>query len=156
MLWKESLCKTWIVFILIKCICLLIKINHVWSCVKKNIAFKKTLFSQKTHFFPKNPLFPKKPIVFQYVHFLSHCFETKNYHCLKLKLTSKGMLFLTNCIHVKVVICWDQNCVLLESWKSVIFIKRAILLTALLYFRSKCKELESIIQRYKDEVRECV
>jgi len=58
-LWKESLCKTWIVFILIKCICFIIKINHIWSRVKKH-CFKKqkqTLFTPKTHCFPKNPLF---------------------------------------------------------------------------------------------------
>ena len=49
---KESLCKTWIVFILITCICFIIKMNHVWSRVK-NIAFKKTtLFFPKTHCFP--------------------------------------------------------------------------------------------------------
>jgi len=36
--------------------------------VSKNIAF------------PKTHCFPKKHIVFQHVHFLSHCFETKNYH----------------------------------------------------------------------------
>jgi len=64
-LWKESLCKTWIVFILIKCICFIIKINHVWSRVK-NIGFflkkpivfpKKPLFSHKTHCFPTCALF---------------------------------------------------------------------------------------------------
>jgi len=33
-LWKEILFKTWIVIILIKCICFIIKINHVWSRVK--------------------------------------------------------------------------------------------------------------------------
>ena len=37
--------------------------------VSKNIALKKPLCSKKT-------------IVFQHVHFLSNCFETKNYHCL--------------------------------------------------------------------------
>jgi len=57
------------------------EINHVRSRVK-NIAWQKTLFSQK------NPLFsPKKNIVFQHVHFLSHCFETKHYHCLFLRLS---------------------------------------------------------------------
>ena len=60
MLWKESLCKTWIVFILIKCICLIIIINHVWSRVK-SIALKK-----KHIVFPKNPLFYQK----------THCFPT--------------------------------------------------------------------------------
>jgi len=44
----------------------------VWSRVK-NIALK-------------NPLFSKNPIVFQHVHFLSHCFEMKNYHCYKLNI----------------------------------------------------------------------
>ena len=52
-LWKEIL---WIVFISIKCICFIIKINNVWSRVK-NIALKKTI------------VFPKKTIVFQHVHF---------------------------------------------------------------------------------------
>jgi len=47
---KFFLCKTWIVFILIKCICYIIKINHVWIRVKK-IAF------EKKNCFPKNPLF---------------------------------------------------------------------------------------------------
>jgi len=64
-LWKESLCKTWIVFNLIKYICFIIKINHMWSRVKKH-CFKKqkqTLFTPKTH------CFSKKPIVFQHVHF---------------------------------------------------------------------------------------
>jgi len=61
-LWKEILCTTWIDFILIKCICFIIKINHVGSRVKK-------------HCF-------KKRIVFQHVNFLSHCFETNNYHCV--------------------------------------------------------------------------
>jgi len=74
-LWKDSLCKTWIVFILIKCICFIIKINHVWSRVKKTLLFKKTLFSPKPIVFPKNPLFSNMCT------FLSHCFETKNYHC---------------------------------------------------------------------------
>jgi len=58
---KKSLCKTWIVFILIKCICFIIKINHVWSRVK-NIALLK-------HCFPKKTLFSQKPIVFQHVHY---------------------------------------------------------------------------------------
>ena len=59
------LCKTCTVFILMKCICFIIKINHV-----KNIALKNPLFSQK------NALFSNMCT------FLSHCFETKNYHCL--------------------------------------------------------------------------
>jgi len=76
-LWKESLCKTLIVFILIKCICFIIKINHVWSRVK-NIALKKNIV------FPKNPLFYKKnPLFSNMCTFLSHCFETKNYHWLE-------------------------------------------------------------------------
>ena len=54
--------------------------NQTKSCVKsckKILLFKKNpLFSQKTH------CFPIKPIVFQHVHFLSHCFEMKNYHCV--------------------------------------------------------------------------
>jgi len=53
-LWKESLhlCKTWIVFILIKYICFIIKMNHVWSRVKKH-CFKKQqhCFPSKTHCF---------------------------------------------------------------------------------------------------------
>ena len=64
MLWKESLCKTWIVFILIKCICFIIKINHVLSHVKKtlllkiNIVFQiNPLFSAKTHCFSTCALF---------------------------------------------------------------------------------------------------
>jgi len=53
---KEMLCKTWIVFILIKCICFIIKINHVWSRVKK--CFKNAFFFfQKTHCFPTCALF---------------------------------------------------------------------------------------------------
>ena len=64
-LWKESLCKTWIVFILIKCICLIIKINHMWSRVK-NIALK----NKNKHCLPQKPIvFQKKTIVFQHVHF---------------------------------------------------------------------------------------
>jgi len=71
---KEMLCKTWIVFILKKCICFIIKTNHVWNRVKNAL---------KTH------CFPKKPIVFQHVHFFiplfwneklslvsTHCVET--------------------------------------------------------------------------------
>ena len=57
-LWKESLCKILIVFILIKCIIMLYNQNK--SCV--NLC-KKTLHSPKTH------CFPQKPIVFQHVHF---------------------------------------------------------------------------------------
>ena len=69
-LWKESLCKTWIVFILIKCICFIIKINHLWSRVKKHcfkktlFSQKKTLFSQKAHCFPTCALF--YPIVLKW------------------------------------------------------------------------------------------
>ena len=73
MLWKKSLCKTWIVFILIKCICSIIKINHVWSRVK-NIALKNIVFQTKPIVFPRNPLFSNMCT------FLSHCFETKIYH----------------------------------------------------------------------------
>jgi len=76
-LWKEILCKTWIGFILIKCICFIIKINHVWSRVK-NIALK-------THCFPKNALFSNMCT------FLSHCFETKNYHWVQSILTHKRL-----------------------------------------------------------------
>ena len=77
-LWKEFLCKTWIVFILIKCIllCFIIKINHIWSRVKKH-CFKKqkqTLFTPKTH------CFPKKPIVFQHVHFFWRRTEVRAYY----------------------------------------------------------------------------
>ena len=52
---KESLCKTWIVFILIKCTWFTIKINHVWSHVKQHCF--KNIFSPKPIVFPKNPLF---------------------------------------------------------------------------------------------------
>ena len=62
-LWKESLCKTWIVFILIKCICFIIKMNHVWSRVKKHCFKKQHCFHKKNH------CFSQKPIVFQHVHF---------------------------------------------------------------------------------------
>jgi len=54
-LWKEILCKTWIVFILMKCVCFIIKINHVWSRVKT--LLKNALFSKKTHCFPTCALF---------------------------------------------------------------------------------------------------
>ena len=50
-------------------------ISYVKSCQKHCFKTQKqTLFTPKTH------CFPKKPIVFQHVHILSHCFETKNYH----------------------------------------------------------------------------
>ena len=71
---KRIFCKTWIVFILIKCICFIINLNHVWSCVKKH-CFKK-----KIHCFPKNPLFSNMCA------FLSPRFETKNYHWLGLNV----------------------------------------------------------------------
>jgi len=69
-LWKESLCKTWRVFIFLKMHMLYNK-KIMCEVMSKTLLFKKTttLFSKK------------KPIVFQHVHFLSHCFETKNYHC---------------------------------------------------------------------------
>ena len=73
-LWKEILCLTWIVFILIKCIYFIIKINHVCSPVQKNTALK-------THCFPKNALFSNMCT------FLSHCFEMKNYHWVDMSLT---------------------------------------------------------------------
>jgi len=85
-LWKESLCKTWIV-ILIKCICFIIKINHMWSRVKKH-CFKKqkqTLFTPKTH------CFPKKPIVFQHVHFFIPLFWNE-----KLSLHTSILFNLTS------------------------------------------------------------
>ena len=78
-LWKESLCKTWIVFILIKCICFIIKINHVWSRVK-NIALKKHCSPPPKK---KTPLFSQKPIVFQHVHFFIPLFWNE-----KLSLTA--------------------------------------------------------------------
>jgi len=70
-LWKELLCKTWIMFILIKCICFIIKINHVWSSVKKHCFLKKTLFS-------------KKNIVFQHVHFFIPLFSNEKLSLNKL------------------------------------------------------------------------
>ena len=52
MLWKEILCKTWIVFILIKCICFIIKINHVRSHVEKHCFLKNNnIVFQHVHFF---------------------------------------------------------------------------------------------------------
>ena len=39
-------------------------------------CFKKHCFSKKPIVFPKNPLFSNMCT------FLSHCFETKNYHCV--------------------------------------------------------------------------
>ena len=82
-LWKESLCKTLIVFILIKCIFFIIKINHVWSRVKKTLFFFKTttLFSQKTH------CFSKKPIVFQHVHFFIPLFWNEKLSLLMSYIT---------------------------------------------------------------------
>jgi len=68
-LWKESLCKTWIVFILIKCICFIIKMNHVWSRVK-NIAFNKTNIV-----FPQKIVFPTNPLYSNMCTFLSHCYQ---------------------------------------------------------------------------------
>jgi len=79
-LWKEILCKTWIVFILIKCICFIIKINHVWSRVK-NIALK-------THCFPE-----KKPIVFQHVHFFIPLIWNEK---LSLHVTHRINLYLSD------------------------------------------------------------
>ena len=65
---KESLCKTWIVFILIKCIIMLYNKNKscVKSCQKTLLFFKKHFFCQKPIVFQKNPLFSKK----------THCFPT--------------------------------------------------------------------------------
>ena len=57
-LWKEILCKTWIVFILIKFIIMLYNQNK--SCVK---SCQKHCSFTITHWFPENP------IVFQHVHF---------------------------------------------------------------------------------------
>ena len=48
--------------------------NQNKSCVK----------SCQNHCFKKPIVFKKKRIVFQHVHFLSHCFETKIYHWLQL------------------------------------------------------------------------
>ena len=56
LLWNFFLCKTWIVFILIKCICFIITINQVWSRVK-NHCFKKKHCFKKTHCFPTCALF---------------------------------------------------------------------------------------------------
>jgi len=47
----------------------------------------KTLL-KKTHCFPKNALFSNMCA------FLSHCFETKNYHCLSV--TKIVLLYITN------------------------------------------------------------
>ena len=58
--------------------------------VSKNIALK-------------NPLFKKKPLFSNMYTFLSHCFETTNYHCLHLMLQVKTLtqedcvLIATNC-----------------------------------------------------------
>jgi len=69
-LWKESLCKIWRVFILIKCICFRIK-KIMCEVVSKTLLFP-----------PKKPIvFPKNPLFSNMCTFLSHCFETKNYHC---------------------------------------------------------------------------
>jgi len=54
-LWKETLCKTWIVFILIKCICFIYNQNH--SCVKSRQKHGFLNKKQKTHCFPTSALF---------------------------------------------------------------------------------------------------
>ena len=73
-LWKERLCKTWIVFFFDKMHMLY---NQNKSCVK---SCKKHCFKKK-HCFPKKPIvLPKNPLFSNMCTFLSHCFETKNYH----------------------------------------------------------------------------
>ena len=71
-LWKESLCKIWIVFILIKCICFIIKINHVWSLVKQHCL--------QTHCSPQNPLFSPKTHCFPTCALFIQLFWNKKYH----------------------------------------------------------------------------
>jgi len=70
---KRDLCKTWKGFILIKCKCFIIKINHVWSCVK-NIAKKPIVFQ-------------KKRIVFKHVHFFIPLFWNEK---LSLEMTKNS------------------------------------------------------------------
>jgi len=69
--------------------------NKNKSCVKS--CQKTLLFKNKT-----KHCFPKKTIVFQHVHFKSHCFETKNFHCINrvsryLTTTNKNITTVKNC-----------------------------------------------------------
>jgi len=43
--------------------------------VSKTLLLKNTVF-------PKKHCFPKKPLFSNFCTFLSHCFETKTYHCI--------------------------------------------------------------------------
>ena len=62
--------------------------NQNKSCVK---SCQKTLVSQKTHRFPEKPIvFQKNPSFSNMCTFLSHCFETKNYHC------QRASIFMSN------------------------------------------------------------
>jgi len=55
------------------------------SCVK---SCKKTLLLKKHIVFPEKPIvFPKNPLFSNMCTILSHCFETKNYHCKECFLT---------------------------------------------------------------------
>ena len=83
-LWKEILCKTWIAFILMKCICFIIKINHVWSRVK-NIAKKPIVFQ-------------KKRIVFKHVHFFIPLFWNEKLSLLVLLVLQ--CLCLVHSVHL--------------------------------------------------------
>jgi len=76
--------RNFIYNILIKCICFIIKINHVWSSVR-NIALK-------THCFPKNALFSNMctfyPIVLKRKIITGHCKTTNCISSLKwLRIT---------------------------------------------------------------------
>jgi len=62
------------------------KKNHMWSNVK-NIAFE-------------NPLFSKKNVLFSNMcTFVSHCFETKNYHCL--------CIYSVNVLFNQIIFCYS-------------------------------------------------
>ena len=76
----------------------------MYEVVYKNIAFvKKTFFPAKPIVFRKNPLFSNMCT------FLSHCFETKNYHCVGCKKNTGIFTFQGNGAVKRFVITTSVN-----------------------------------------------
>jgi len=72
--------------------------------VSKTLLFKKTLFSQK-----KPIVFPKNPLFSNMCTFLSHCFETKNYHWSYITIKN------TNIVQHKPIQYNTQQCNIMQE-----------------------------------------